>query len=529
MRSSVSLNWTVRKPVVHSAGGIVAAQSTRAAAVGAQVLADGGNAVDAAAATSFALAAAEPWMSGLGGGGYMLIWIAAERRFYAIDFGMIAPLALDPADYPLGGTPAGDIVFGWPGVVEDRNLLGPLSMAVPGHVDGIGLALERFGTRPLSEVLAGAIDLAEQGMGIDWFASLHIGVAASGLSRFAVSRETWLPGGVPPGPDWEGQGKRLPLGNLGATLRTVASEGRRSFYDGDLAAGIAADIEALGGKITQTDLSRYRARLVEPMTTRCGDSTIATVGGMTAGPALIRCFEEMASLRPGSAPDAATYVAYADVFQRVNRDRLEKDGDSDETRSPSCTSHFSVIDRAGNMVSVTQTLVSIFGSKVLLPRSGIMMNNSIMTFDPRPGRPNSLGPGKRPLANMCPILATTDGRPHFALGASGGRRIMPAVVQIADFIARFGLSLEDAFHQPRIDSSGTDLVSVDPRLPAPIRCALASRFQTTEKAQAIYPMTYACPSAVWQGPDDTREGTSEPMHPCADALAETDRESSRGN
>jgi gamma-glutamyltranspeptidase/glutathione hydrolase len=229
----------------------------------------------------------------------------------------------------------------------------------------------------------------------------------------------------------------------------------------------------------------------------------------------------MASLRHGPAPDAQRYVAYADVFQRVNRDRLEKDGDSGERTSPSCTSHLSVIDRAGNMVSLTQTLVSIFGSKVLLPRSGIMMNNSIMTFDPRPGRPNSLGPGKRPLANMCPILATKDGRPHFALGASGGRRIMPAVVQIADFIARFGLSLEDAFHQPRIDSSGTDLVSVAPRLPASIRDALASRFQTAEKAQAIYPMTYACPSAVWQGADATCEGTSEPMHPWADAVAET--------
>lgn len=516
----MSPNWSVRKPVVRSTGGIVAAQNLRAAAVGADILTAGGNAIDAAVATSFALAATEPWMSGLGGGGYMLIWIASERKFHAIDFGMIAPEALDLKDYPLGGTPAGDIVFGWPGVVDDRNLLGPLSMAVPGHVDGVGLALERFGTKPLSDVLAGAIDLADQGLGIDWFAALHIAVGASGLSRFAASRETWLPGGVPPGPDWEGQGKRLPLGRLAETLRTIASEGRRSFYDGPLSVQIASDIEALGGKITRADLVRYRARLVEPMLTTQGDSTIAAVSGMTAGPALIKCFEELKFSPTGPMPDAATYMAYANVFQRVNRDRLQTVGDSGERASPSCTSHISVIDRAGNMVSLTQTLVSIFGSKVQLPQSGIMMNNSIMTFDPRPDRPNSICPGKRPLANMCPVLATKRGQPHFALGASGGRRIMPAVVQIADFMMRFGLTLEAAFEQPRIDSSGTDLVAVDPRLPDPIRITLASRFQTVEKPQAVYPMTYACPSAVWQGAKGIREGTCEPMHPWADAVAE---------
>ena len=520
MRSAISSNWNVRKTAVRSAGGIVAAQNSRAAAVGADVLRAGGNAVDAAVATSFALAVSEPWMSGLGGGGYMLIWRAADRTFHAIDFGMIAPQALDPADYPLGGTPAGDIVFGWPGVVDDRNLLGPLSIAVPGHVDGVGLALERFGTKTLAEVLAGAIALADQGLGVDWFATLHISVAARGLSRFADSRATWLPGGFPPGPEWEGQGKGLPLGNLAETLRTIAVEGRRSFYEGPLADGIAADIEALGGKLTHADLARYRARVVDPITTTHGGSTIAAVSGMTAGPGLIRCLSEMKPPASGVTPDAATYNDYADIFQRVNRERMETVGDSDEKRSPSCTSHLSVIDRAGNMVSLTQTLVSIFGSKVMLPRSGIMMNNSIMTFDPRPGRPNSIGPGKRPLANMCPMLATRDGRAHFALGASGGRRIMPAVVQVADFLTRFGMTLDAAFEQPRIDSSGTELVTMDPRLPHPIRAALASRFQTAERPPGVYPMTYACPSAVRLDADGMREGTSDFMHPWADAVAE---------
>lgn len=519
MRSAISPNWIVRKSAVRSAGGLVAAQNSRAAAVGADILRAGGNAVDAAVATSFALAATEPWMSGLGGGGYMLIWLAAEKKFHAIEFGMIAPSALDPADYPLGGTPQIDIGFGWPGVVEDRNLLGPLSIAVPGQVDGVGLALETFGTRRLPEVLAGAIELADEGLSIDWYTTLLIALGAGGLARFPSSKAVWLPNGLPPGPNWEGPIKRLPLGRLAETLRAIAADGRRTFYDGPVADLIVADMQALGAKFTRDDLAQYRARPITPVTTAHGGSTIATVSGLTAGPSLIRCLEELGSLRLSSAPDAATYLAYTDILQRVYRDRLDTMGHGEKT-SPSCTTHLSVIDRAGNMVSLTQTLVSLFGSKVVLPRTGILMNNSIMTFDPRPGRSNSIVPGRRPLANMCPLIALRDGRPHFSLGAAGGRRILPALFQITDFLARLDMPLDTALEQPRIDSSGTDLVNVDPRLPEPIRAALATRFQTSEAPRMVYPLTYATATGVWQGPDGARLGTSEPMQPWADAVSD---------
>jgi gamma-glutamyltranspeptidase/glutathione hydrolase len=520
MQSAISPHWTTVRPAARSRRGIVASQNSRAAAAGAAILRAGGNAVDAAVATSFALAATEPWMSGLGGGGYMLIWLAREQAFRAIEFGMVAPRDLDPADYPLGGTVAGDIVFGWPAVVDDRNLLGPLAIGLPGQVDGVGLALEKFGTRSLAEVMAPAIRLAEEGVGIDWYASMIITVAARGLGKFPESRAAWLPGGLPPTPGWDGIVKPLPLGQLAGTMRTIAAEGRRVFYEGKLADSIVADLQAAGARIDRQDFAGYQARLVEPVSTHHAGCTIAGVSGMTSGPTIIECFEALESARPGAAPDAGTFVAYADILQRKTNARLATMGHADSRTAPSCTSHFCVVDAKGNMVSTTQTLVSLFGSKVVLPQTGILMNNSIMTFDPEPGRPNSIAPGQRPLANMCPIAAVRDGQPVFALGASGGRRIMPAVFQIADFLSRFRMPLEDAFLQPRIDSSGSDIVSVDPRLPAPVRAALATRFRTVEESRTIYPLPYACASAVLVGADGMRQGMVETMMPWADAVAE---------
>jgi len=139
-------NWNVRKPLARSRGGVVASQSRIAAEVGARVLAGGGNAVDAAVATGFALAAVEPWNSGLGGFGFMLVYSAKKGRVSVVDFGPVSPRGLDPAAYPLIGSGATTRdLFTWPAVKDDRNVHGPLSFAVPGHPDGLGLALEQFG------------------------------------------------------------------------------------------------------------------------------------------------------------------------------------------------------------------------------------------------------------------------------------------------------------------------------------------------------------------------------------------------
>ena len=183
---------------------------------------------------------------------------------------------------------------------------------------------------------------------------------------------------------------------------------------------------------------------------------------LTAGPTLAHTLRQLQqSLQPArGGPDAAAYAAYATALQTAYRERLKDMGDADgrralgaEAMAPACTTHFSAVDRDGNMAAVTQTLLSGFGSRFVCPQTGITMNNGIMWFDPRPGTPNSLAPGKRCLTNYTPVLAqAADGR-RVAVGASGGRRILPAVTQLLSFVMDYGMDLDATIHQPRIDAS----------------------------------------------------------------------------
>jgi gamma-glutamyltranspeptidase/glutathione hydrolase len=201
-------------------------------------------------------------------------------------------------------------------------------------------------------------------------------------------------------------------------------------------------------------------------------------------------------------------------------------GDADGRRAlgaehlaPACTTHFSVVDRDGNMAAVTQTLLSNFGSRFVTPKTGITMNNGIMWFDPTPGVPNSLAPGKRCLTNYTPVVAeTSDGR-RVAVGASGGRRIMPAVTQLLSFVMDFGMDLDSAIHQPRIDASEGAVVIGDIRLPAPVHATLGARFDYEQARIQTFPMKFACPSIVMrQGA--TNSGATESAQPWGDAVAE---------
>lgn len=518
MKQAFSREWTVSKPAVQSTKGMVAAQNQKAARVGRAILEDGGNAVDAAIATSLALAATEPWMSGLGGGGCMIVHIAAERKTWAVDFGMVAPRGLDPADYPLTDSEAGDL-FGWPGVVDDRNLVGPLSVCVPTQLAGLGEALARFGSRPLAELIAPAAALAREGLGIDWYASLLIGSAARQLARYPASRDVWLPDGFPPVPDWQGKDTRLPLGRLADTLDEVGRRGVDGFYRGDLAHQIVQDVQQLGGRLQQADMEAVHPQIQEALAIPYRDGSVFAMPGLFAGVTLGRCLETLSG-RPltGTTPDADAYLAYAQALNAAYKDRLEQLGDS--APGQSCTSHLCVVDRHGNLVSLTQTLLSLFGSKVVLPSTGLLMNNGVMWFDPSPGHPNSIAPGKRPLSNMCPVVAQIDDR-HFAIGASGGRRILPAVLQLTSFLLDYAMDLEAAFHQPRIDASGTPLVTVDGRLSQPVKDALTDRLATAEAMAAVYPLNFACPTAVMCRADGGQSsGAAEPSQPWAGAQAE---------
>src|SRR6516162_38574 len=191
-------NWEVRKPSTSSRGGIIAAQNGTAAQVGADVLAAGGTAVDAVVASALALAVIEPWSSGLGGIGHLVVHQAGADRAESIDFGPIAPRGLDPAAYPLSGQTRAELFTWTQGVVGDRNVRGPLSFVVPSAVRGYALAIERFGRLPWRELVKPAIPLARSGLPVDWFTTLKVASAAADLRRYQESRRVWLPDGLPP-------------------------------------------------------------------------------------------------------------------------------------------------------------------------------------------------------------------------------------------------------------------------------------------------------------------------------------------
>ena len=510
MIDNFSDSQVVRKPVAATRGGVVAAQHRRAAEAGAAVLEAGGDAIDAAIATSFAIGVVEPWMSGPAAGGCMTIWRAAEAKAYAIDYGMRSPAQLDPADYPLAASGKALDLFAWPLVKDDRNVQGATAVAVPGVVAGMGLAHQRFGRMPWRDLVAPAIALADEGMLVDWYSGLLTASAARALSLDRDAAAMFLDAGK-----WPIMGawtsiteKRLDQRKLAATLRAIASYGPHALYSGDVGRELVKDVRGKGGCLSLQDLDTYRAQMMDALAVPYRGGRIFAVPGMTGGPTLAH------ALRILSETAKPSYVEYARALHAAWRDRFQTMGDME-----GCTTHFSVVDRAGNLCAVTQTLLSVFGSRVVSPSTGVLLNNGIMWFDPEPGKPNSLAPGKRCLGNYCPVLGETrDGR-RFAIGASGGRKIIGAVLQLASFMMDHGLSFEEAFHRPRIDVSGADQVIADRALSPEVIRELNQTFPTVTARRTLFSYAFAVPAGVLRE-GDMNMGCTEIMSPWGDAVAE---------
>jgi gamma-glutamyltranspeptidase/glutathione hydrolase len=515
-------NWIVRKPVAASRGGVVAAQNGVAAGIGAEILAAGGSAVDAVVATAFALSVREPWNSGLGGIGFMVVTPPGGGRAEVVDFGPVAPAGLDPAAYALTGETITEL-FTWPRVVDDRNMHGPMSVAIPSAVRGYALAVERFGRTPWRDLVAPAVALARQGLPVDWWVTLKTASAAADLRRYDESRAVWLPSGLPPVAPANGEAPALGLGRLGDTLARLAEYGPDDFYQGEIAQAIAGDLRAAGGALSLADLANCRARTVPSLEIPYRDYSLQAARGLTAAPTLADVLDRLSSKRFAQAPDAGYFEAVIDALQQAYHARLEGLGDISPP-GESCTTHITAIDREGGIAALTTTLLSTFGSRYVLPQTGILMNNGIMWFDPRPGRPNSLASGKRALTNMCPLIATRDGRARFGLGASGGRRILAAVVQLASFIVDFAMTAGEAAHHPRIDVSGETGIAIDRRLPELMRERLASRRGAAVVEHTAFPALFACPNLVLRGEDGLNYGVADVMSPWSAAVAEPGRE-----
>lgn len=510
MHGATSENWQVGKAQTVSKNGMVACQHWQAAEAGARVLSAGGNAVDAAVVTALVLSVVEPWLSGIGGGGFLLRADGTSGAVDVLDFSVVSPAGLDTDDYEVVGGKDEDW-FNWPAVKEDRNLIGYGSICVPGTVAGLAEALEKFGTISWAHALAPAIEQAKRGLQLDWYAALALAIDGQNLARFPASAALFLKDGRPPRVPEGGKSLSLPMAAKAATLERLARAGARDFYEGDIAATMVADLALGGSALSASDLSAYRPRWMASQTQDYQGSTIHAVPGLSGGPTLLQALSELETTLKAPDPlSAEAALAFARALQHANDDRFRRLG---HAAGQSCTSHVSVVDRDGTMVSLTNTLLSRFGSKVVVPELGFLLNNGMMWFDPRPGRPNSLAAGRQPLANMSPVIATRNGKPELALGAAGGRQIVSAVAQILAYVLAYKLSPEQALSVPRIDVSGAT-VRINSAAADDAAALISAEYDVQLIEDTLYPVNFAVPSMVLHR-EGLNIGMAHPRNPWA--------------
>jgi gamma-glutamyltranspeptidase / glutathione hydrolase len=551
--------WTPQRSPAVSRDGMVAAKTPAAVDAGLAMLQKGGNAIDAAIATAFAAGVAEPMMNGLGGGGFLVAWLAREQRKVVIEFPMISAAAATPDMFPLSSGGATDtFLFGWPSTIDSANVIGHRSVAVPGTVAGLALALERYGTLSLAEVLGPAIVIAEEGFPVTWQTTLLIAKDLGNLSRFPATAATFLtPNGHPPSTTEQLKPTLIRQPDLARTLRAIADQGPRAFYEGEIAQSIATHLGEHGSPITAADLGAYQATESPGITVDYHGHQVHTVGGPSGGTSLGQALTMLNQINLASAGhNSAPYLhAMTQVFRQVFADRFAWLADPDhvdvpfdalldpayaeeclagfdpERASPprtgdrvrlgvthdmppsvpeyvrdGSTTHLGVIDADGNAVALTQTLLAGWGSRVTIPGTGVLMNNGMMWFDPEPGRPNSVAGRKRPLSNMAPALVTIDGHSVASVGASGGRRIQNCNAQVIANLVEFGMNAQQAINAPRIDTS-TRLLAVSSRIDPDVRNRLAAMgHDVSPRDESLMTSDFASPVVIRRAGDGLLDG-----------------------
>ncbi|MBI3790351.1 MAG: gamma-glutamyltransferase [Gemmatimonadetes bacterium] len=519
---------------------IVVSNSMDASRAGDEILREGGNAVDAAVATGFALAASHPIAGNLGGGGFMVIRLG-DGRAYALDFRETAPAAATRNMF-LGPDGKADPL---------RSRHGHLASGVPGSVAGLAEAQRRFGTMPLARVIAPAIRIAEQGFVVD-----------SMLSLVIARTETYLK-------PWNGErffradGTPLRVGDtlrqpeLARTLARIAERGPREFYEGETADLLVAEMQRGRGIITKRDLAGYQAVWREPLRGHYKGFEIVTMPPPSAGGiVMLETLNVMSGVTPMPPFGSSSAVhLLAETFRRayVERNTLVADPDfvrvpvaallapghadslrasidlaratpSPATLSPvegQHTTHYITADRSGMIVSTSTTINDLMGSKVVVKGAGFLLNDEMDDFAAAPGRPNLSGlvmgernavqPGKRMLSSMTPtIVAAPDGTPFMAAGAAGGSRISTTVTQIVFNVLEHRMGIADALRAPRIHHQAwPDRLQVERNgFSKAVRDSLAAKGHALEEADAIVnAMGILRLDGRWQGvPEPRREG-----------------------
>lgn len=464
--------------------GMVVTNHPLASAAGAEMLAGGGNAVDAAVAALFALTVVEPMMVGLAGGGLSHLRLADGRQL-VIDALSTAPLAARPDIYQ----PVSDVPPDHMETVGRRNALGPTAVAVPGNLAGWCAMAARFGTLPLADLVVPAVRLAANGFRITPYLAGAIRENAHELALDPAIAAVFLPGGAAPA-----AGHRLVQSDLAASLRLVAAEGAGALHSGALGQALAERVQAGGGWLALEDLAGYRALERMPIVGRyrevevTGPPPPASSGvhivqmlnilegfdvaglGFGSGPALHLLAETLrigfADRRAASGDPAfvdipverLTSKAYAAACRaRIEPDRRMPEVAAGQPHESADTTHVTVADRDGNLVAATHTINGVFGARFMVPDTGLIPNNYMSNFDPHPGRALSIQPGKRVPTSMAPMILRREGRPVVALGLPGGLRIFPPALQAIVNLIDHGMSLQEAVEAPRLWTQGQEV------------------------------------------------------------------------
>jgi gamma-glutamyltranspeptidase/glutathione hydrolase len=491
--------------------GMVVTNHPLASAAGSEILLSGGNAIDAAIASLFALTVVEPMMVSVLGGGLQHIRLA-DGRHIVLDGLSTAPLDARPDMYEALSDEVGKSRD-----TRDRlNVVGPKAVAVPGALAAWCEALARFGTLGLADVLAPAIRLAVGGFTVTPYLADCISDCAGDLKRDGGLAALLMPGGEPLRP-----GMRLRQPDYADSLRQIAVSGPAALYDGPLGGALTAFMAAQGGLIRQADLSSYRVETRAPISGAYrGHTIIGPPPPSSSGVHIAQMLNilegyDIAGLGFGSA-DAihllaeALKIAFADramatadpAFIRVPVDRLialdyaaERRAAIDMARaqawSPGIsggesadTTHVTVADAAGNVVAATQTLNGLFGACTQIPGTGMLTNNYMFNFDPHPGRALSIAPGKRCFTSMAPMMALRDGEFRFALGLPGALRIFPSALQAIVNLIDHGMSLQEAVEAPRVWTEGGAL-ELEPAIPDAVADDLATRGHRIQRVPRV--------------------------------------------
>lgn len=470
---------TVKQPAIASKG-MVTSNHPLASLAGTEILVRGGNAVDAAIATMFALTVVEPMMVTIFGAGFVNIRLA-DGTSTVIDNYVTVPAAATPEMFePIPGNIDHK-------VKDELNEVGRLSVATGGTLLGWATAIQKYGRLPLGVVMEPAIRFARDGFRVSPYLRAITGMQEANIRRFPATAEVFLPNGKLPA-----VGDRIVRSDYARTLEAIAEHGPDYLYHGPLGKAIADDMAANGGIITMRDIEEYQVYERPPVRGTYRGYEIIGPPPPSSGPLhIIEMFNilEGFDLRGMGFGNEDTVHLWSEVMKLAFADRFEYVADPASTAVPvewltskayadsrrpdidtaraqqysagvrpaslvESTTHCCAIDEDGNIVATTNTLHMGFGSKVTVPGTGMLLNDCMELMDPAPGRTNSIAPGKRVLSSMSPTIVLKDGAPFMTLGCPGGLKIFGAVAQAISNVIDHGMTLQEAFEAPRMWDRG---------------------------------------------------------------------------